>query len=567
MIKVKDLFSVNKSKISVIFLFLLLTLSFGVTFKLKVAINFDSFIGAHSFQSGSTLKFVNNWLVESPQKLHFLNFELPDSIEFNGLSEREPYISYPSGCTFFVYIFAKMFDRQMIDISFLKHFQLVCFWIETLLFAIFVYRFLKNIGIKSEIEKIIAVFLTAIFWVWLPINVWYLANVYFADQCIILFVMAFLYVEYEFYCCKNTRARFILNLIKAFLIFAGVLIDYYFWIFTFVAFVLQVVRSIKNKTTPMMIIKNSLCYVIPFVFAIGVFIYQLSFIPNWQTVLGERFLFRVGAANSEYDTIGYIVKQLYIFFIDGFGLKVNMKLFSLLLLILCLHSGNEKSSKSFYTVIKESVFTNSGFIVLLGILSPIIQIIFLKNHSALHEFSEVKLSWIVAMIPVIVSVIYYKTHEDKGSKLLFGIISVTSFLKFFLISFLCVVFITGVPFSSREYKDYHELVIYNYDYHLAKILRDNTSYEHVCFSSSCFIPTNPPQELAVSRKRVYKINDRTELNTMFPNLNSQAVKIFVIDKDAVSELTDEQIAVQNELRSTNKVFFEDERFCLLELAD
>ena len=98
-------------------------------------------------------------------------------------------------------------------------------------------------------------------------------------------------------------------------------------------------------------------------------------------------------------------------------------------------------------------------------------------------------------------------------------------------------------------------------------MRDNTSYEHVCFSFSYSLPTNPPQELAVSRKKVYKIDNINELNTMFPNLNQQAIKIFVIDKSAVSELTDEQNAVQNELRNSNNVFFEDERFCLLELAE
>ena len=139
------------------------------------------------------------------------------------------------------------------------------------------------------------------------------------------------------------------------------------------------------------------------------------------------------------------------------------------------------------------------------------------------------------------------------------------FMQIFMISFLCIVFITGVPFSSMKFRNEQEME--SHDYHLAEILRDNTSYEHVCFSFSYQIYTNPPHELAVSRKKVYKIDNKAELNTTFPNLNSQAVKIFVIDKDAVSELTDEQIAVQNELKNSNKLFFEDERFCLLELAE
>lgn len=562
--KMKEHFAANKSKISVILLFLFLTMTFVVSFKTKFNVHYDRLFGWHSWLSGSIIKFVNNWLIETPQKLCFVNYENPNSIEFNDLTEREPYISYPSGCTFFVYIFAKLLGRQTIDISFLKHLQMICFWLETLLLALFVYRFLKNIGIKSETEKTITAFLTALFWSWIPTNVWYLANVFFSDQCVILFIMAFLYIEFESYCCKSNSLNLILNLIKVLLILAGVLIDYYFWIFIFVAFVLKIIYSIKNKKTLVIIIRDSLWYVIPVFFAVSVFLCQIVSVSNWQNTLKATFLDRIGATQSECSTMKYIVTQLCKYFIDAFGLETNLKLLVLLLIILCFHSGNTKASKDLITSLKESAFSTSGIILILGTISPILQILFLKNHSAVHEFSETKLSWIVAMIPVIVSVIYYKTHKDNGQLTLFSKINVSPFLKYFMISFLCIVFITGVPFSSKEYKDKHEIEVY--DYHLAEILRENTTYEHVCFSFSYFIPFNPPQELSVSQKRVYKIDTETEMNTMFPNLNQQALKLFIIDKNAVSELTEEQIEVQNNLNNSNKVFFEDERFCILELA-
>ena len=556
MTKIKEQLTANKSKISVILLFLVLTLTFVVSFKTRFVVHYDRLYGYLSYLSGSTLKFVNNWLIETPQKLHFLNFELPDSIEFNNLIERESYISYPSGCTFFVYIFAKLFGRQTIDISFLKHLQMVCFWMETLLLAIFVYRFLKNIGIKSEIEKTVAAFLTAIFWAWMPINVWYLANVYFADQCIILFVMAFLYVEYENYYCKNSQLVIILNFIKAFLIFAGILIDYYFWILTFVAFLLQIIHSIKNKKRITAIVGNTLWYVIPVILAVSTFVCQLLSVPDWKNRLFSIFLFRLGVTNSEIDNV--ILKSLYRYSVEGFGLKSNLNLLVLLILILCFHSDSIKISKKFFVVLKESLFTNNGIIILLGTIAPILQIIVLKNHSAAHDFSIIKIVWIIVMFPIVFSVLYYKSINQESQRTF-------KFMQIFMISFLCIVFITGVPFSSMKFRTEQEQELH--DYHLAEILRDNTSYEHVCFSFSYQIYTNPPHELAVSRKKVYKIDNKAELNTMFPNLNSQAVKIFIIDKDAVSELTDEQISVQNELRNSNTVFFEDERFCLLELTD
>ncbi len=561
--KIDERLIANKSKICVILLFIILTLTFTVSFKTKFKVHYDKFYGFFSFCSGSTIKFVNNWLIETPQKLHFLNIELPDSIEFNELAEREPYISYPSGCTFFVYIFAKILGRQTIDISFLKHFQMICYWFETLLFAFFVYRFLKNNGIKSELEITVAAFLTAIIWAWIPINVWYLANVYFADECITLFVLAFLLVEYESYCCQNKGTAIILNSIKALLIFAGVLIDYYFWILTFVAFVLSIIYSIKSKKTLVDIIKNSLWYVVPVILGVAVFICQLISVPNWQSMLLYQLLFRTGVSNSEFDA--KIPNRLYSYFVDGFGLKTNLSAVVLLLLILCFHSESLIKIKNNCTILRKSILTKNGIVILLGIIAPIFQIIFLRNHSAMHPFSQIKIAWIFAIFPVVFSVIYYKTIDIENQKSLLEKTNDYPFLKCFIASFLCVVFITGVPFSSMEFqkREDHEL----YDLTLAKILRDNTSYEHVCFSFTYNLPTNPPQELAVSRKKVYKIDNKTELNTMFPNLNEQAIKIFVIDKDAASELTDEQAVVQNELRNSNKVFFENERFCLLELSE
>lgn len=376
--------------------------------------------------------------------------------------------------------------------------------------------------------------------------------------------MAFLYIEYESYCCKNRHLNVILNLVKVFLIFAGTLIDYYFWIFIFVAFILQIIYSLKNKKSFLIIIRNSLLYVLPVIFAVSVFFYQILSVPDWQNTLKDKFLYRVGATKSECSKIKYILIQLSRYFIDGFGLETNLKSSVLLLLILSFHIKKENTSKALFVKLKEYTFTASGIIILLGTISPIIQIIFLKNHSAVHEFSETKLSWIVAMIPIVISVIYYKSHEDNNQSKSSGKTRTTPFIKYFMISFLCIVFITGVPFSSKEYKDKHEIEVY--DYHLAEILKNNTKYKHVCFSFSYFIPTNPPHELSVSQKRIYKINNKNELNTMFPNLNQQAVKLFIIDKKT-SELTDEQITVQNELRNSNKVFFEDERFCFLELTN
>ena len=111
--------------------------------------------GEHSWLSGSTIKFVNNWLDEGAANLNFTNYDSPSSIEFNGLGDRSPYLSYPTGETFFVYITARVLGREQISISFLHIFQSIMFAIEAILLAIFVYYFLsRTVGIKKEPGKI-----------------------------------------------------------------------------------------------------------------------------------------------------------------------------------------------------------------------------------------------------------------------------------------------------------------------------------------------------------------------------------------------------------------------------
>lgn len=540
---------------------ILLTIAFVVSFKFIFPVDFNSNQGIHSWLSASTIKFVNNWLAETPQKFHFVNFESPDSIEFNELSERGPYVSYPSGETLFVYIGAKLCGKNSIDIQFLKCFQLICYWSEVLLFAFFVFRFLERIGVESQIEKSIVTLLTAGLWMWIPINVWYLANIYFADQCIILFVMAFLLVEYESYWCEKKSTSILLNAVKSILIFSGVLIDYYFWILAFVAFGIMIARCVKSKVSFSRIILNSLWYVIPVILAVAFFAYQLFSIPKWNEILKDKFLFRAGIAESEYNTKSFIGRKLVSNFIYAFGLK-NLKQAPSLLLPLWLFlqfSTITHFENRFWKKIKKALIGNNGAIILLGFLSPVLQVAFLRNHSAIHEFSMMKLGWICAMLPVIISALINKVWVFESNRT----IKVSSFLNVFIISFLSLVILTGIPFSSRDF--YKDWIAEYHDYRLCYVLRENTSYEHVCFSFSHEIPDNPPQELAVSKKRVYKINCIEDINTKFPNLKPEAKKILIIEKD--SDISDEQKSLELALMAKNIVVFEDDSFCILQLEN
>ena len=556
--RISELPAAKKQAVTFAFLSLLLTVVFVLSFKIIFKIDYENNNGLHNWLSGSTLKFVNNWLAETPQKLHFVNFEAPDSIEFNSLSERGPYVSYPTGVTFFVYFFAKLTGHKSIDLSFLKHFQGVCFWLEVLLLAFFVFRFLSRTGVKSEKERFFITFFTALFWMWLPTTAWYLTNIYFADQCVILFVTAFLLVEYESMNCRDRSLAVLLNIMKFYLIFAGMMVDYYFWILAFVAFVCYLIFAIKEKKTILNILANSLLYVVPVALALGAFAAQLFSVPNWQDALKNRFLFRAGMSESRFNTYDYLVDNLIDNFKFAFGLEGCARMLPMIALAVfaCFrHAGLKPTGAKFRTVLAKSVFGKNGMVFLVGFIAPLLQVALLRSHSAVHEFSMIKFGWCFAVLPIIVSAVLCRMFDFEEKK-------ISKFSFFFTVCFLSMLVLTSVPFSSYDFYNSRKSQ-FNIDFDVAKILREKTSYEHVCFSFSHEIPNNPPQELGASGKRVHKIRNINEMNTRFRSLKEGAKKILVIDKSRSSKLPKDQKKAESDFKHSHKIIYEDKSVCLV----
>lgn len=556
--KIRNLPDEKKAAASFALISILLTVVFVLSFKIVFKIDYEHNNGLHNWLSGSTLKFVNNWLAETPQKLHFVNFEAPYSIEFNNLSERGPYISYPSGTTFFVYFFAKLTGQKSIDLSFLKHLQGICFWLEALLLAFFVFRFLPRAGVKSGKARFFATFFTAAFWMLLPTTTWYLANIYFADQCVILFVMAFLLVEYESFHLTEKPLSVVLDALRFLLIFAGMLVDYYFWILAFTAFVFRMIFVIRERECAAAVIKKILWYVVPVALSLWVFADQLFSVPNWQDALKNRFLFRVGASESRFSTYDYLFDNLIDNFKFAFGLDGNGRMIPMaaLAVFACFYfSGLKFSHENLRKTLKKSVLGKNGIIFLTGFIAPVVQIALLKSHSAVHEFSMVKLGWCFAVFPVALSAVCCRVF-DEGEK------KIEKFPFFFTIFFLSMLALTAVPFSSSDFYKSRSPQ-YSIDFRVAEVLRQKTSYEHVCFSFSHEIPNNPPQELGASGKRVYKIKDIGEMDRRFRALKKGAKKVLVIDKSKSAKLPRDQKSAEENFKNSHKILYEDKFVCLV----
>lgn len=253
--------------------------------------------------SASTIKFVNQWLEEGALKLHFTCYEYFDSIEFHTLSERCPYVSYPSGSTFLIWILAKLMGRQHIGISFLKHVQAIFLGIEVLAAASFAYCFLSHSGFARKAEKMIMSVGVAIAWLYLPGTAWYLSNVLYADQVVILYIMLFVLSEYIKDVTNNNRVNAFMRICSLGIIYVGVLTDYYFWIFVFCIFVAKSIRFLLTRTKLKHVILELLEYIVPVACGLLTFLWQISYTEDWIAILKKKFLYRTGgeAAGSLFE--------------------------------------------------------------------------------------------------------------------------------------------------------------------------------------------------------------------------------------------------------------------------
>lgn len=266
--------------------------AFALVYAKVFKVDYHNMGGAYLSMSASTIKFVNQWLKEGAWNLRFTCYEYFDSIEFHTLSERCPYISYPSGSTFLIWLMAKLMGRTHIGISFLKHVQAVFLCMEVLVAAFFSWLFLTHLGFSRRIEKLAISLGVAITWMYLPGTAWYLSNVLWSDQVIILYIMVFMLLEYVSDTLKNGKPTIFMRACKIGIIYMGVLTDYYFWIFVFCVFLMKLLRFILLKTELKRIISEVLEYVCPVVCGVITFLWQIAHTENWFSLLKKKFVYR-----------------------------------------------------------------------------------------------------------------------------------------------------------------------------------------------------------------------------------------------------------------------------------
>lgn len=558
----KDSINTKLNRYPVIALLAAVVLTFIVFEFAYMPHDYDNLGGKHVWVSGSTIKFANMWLEEGAARLHFTNYELFPSIEYETMEDRQPYVSYPTGVTFMVWAAAKLCGRNRIDVSFLKHYQMFLYGIETIMMTLLIYvivsRMLKRddgeaAKTNNNLAIILVSYLISVFWLTLPVNNWFMTNIFWTDIAVLLWVIAFLLLEsVSDFEKKNSRLQKSIVVAKAIIIFAGVMTEYFFCIVVFVAFVLNAVRKliVSEKGQKIKdVICSSLQYVIPVFLGIGLYIWQMSYTDNWLDKLLETFLHRTGVENNEAASGSLIEnfsqaitcgsRKRLILFAAGIGLIV---------------------AGGVWVIVKRKLFKQLAVdrrITVLGLLTitPVIQIFVFSNHSAIHQYAMVKVGFVIIGL---LMVMLYVAGNIKNRY-----VQVT----YVLVTVAMVLLAMGYPGQTKKFYS-EKNQERNYD--IAEAIYRTTDYSDVCVSYSYFIDFEPPMDISVSEKCVYDISGTGRLEELANSLPKEARIVLVIDKNnigsnnmGVLEDKTEYIVQQETMYAEAGDFIHEDDKCLL----
>jgi len=518
----------NKLKEYMAVLVMLLLVSGGYGIFYNKAFSGYEAQGTHIWLSASTVKFVNNWLKEGPLKLRFIMYEYPDSIEFNSISERGAYISYPPGAIIPPYILAKLLHKSEIQVGFIKQFLKIKFLLDTLLVCLIIYSvFRVTLRLSRRNMAIITSVVLSLSWMCLPINLYYLRNVYFSDQCIITVVLFFILLEiYDKYFSKKKFGKCLYLGLKFIISLYGVLTDWYFLFVLFISWLVKIVPLIKSRDNFKKIVFASFVYVLPVLLGIGLFFLQIIQVPNYNSIILNNMKARIysGADWHGGNKLQAITKT----FIN------NYSFFGILLIVLLIASISSKS-KSFFEKYKELF----GILAIIY-LPPGFQVLVLQQHSAVHEFSLLKFALPVIFTILVLFIFIFDLKKTSGANFLVRMVQIKNegnlqkikipvpYLLIFTISVSSILF-TGMLNRNKSY--YYWRMGGSVSYERENLIRSNYSFSDVYFSFTESINANPPQYLAVSKKIIYKIGFIPEIFGKFQNLKPDARILLMVNKN------------------------------------
>lgn len=481
--------------------------------------------GGHQWLTGSTLEFSKEWYYEGPQNIHFGMFEYPASVEFPTLTSRNPYTSYPPGTIIPIYVLSKIREKEptismIMKYNLVNHF-FIAFFLSLMVFF-FISRQLEADLLNSTLFAIIPILIE----LFMPGTLYWHQNVFFSDQAIILPFVLFILLEVLRF-KSSKRVTNILSILQALVMFYGVLTDWLFIPIVFTVFLKRIINNeIEIKGDIQKFIQKTLYFWSPVVLAGFLFLWQIYSLENFDRTINTFFV-RASLSSTGPLTIHTFLETFKSHLTLSFGYIAAVILVASLLLLLIF---------SFYLIIKyfrahktNYKLKNTLLLAWMLLLPCLIQIFLFKNHSFIHEFSALKFSVPLSVIPfVIIPLLCYLLLEDPKFPKKFLLIGNKRLNLKLLAICLVALLLTGITLINNSNHLFNMFPFPNKNYTmLGEAIHKNTNYYDVVFSPDFEINSLPPQQISISMKPVYKIKSISDITQKTKNIKGNYTVVII----------------------------------------
>ncbi|MBL7813212.1 MAG: hypothetical protein JNL57_13400 [Bacteroidetes bacterium] len=423
----------------------------------------------HQYLTGSTLKFTTNWYEEGFLLLKGAMVENPPGPEFGtGLKARKFYVSYGTGSQIPVWLLARISGNppsvRMIQGWNLFNQFLIGLILGWIVWSSFAGKTTRWLGLVPPA-----------FYYFLPVSMYYHMPVYFSDQAVILWV-----VLYGWLYCRRFAPGGVpksQSVLLAFVAFYGTLTD---WLMLFVVAGFFGVSFIMKRRSWQW--KPIIMEWLPVVSASLLVALHAWYLGEWETLLG-RGLLRASSAPASYGPPTPFAQKYwgeYVGWIPSILVWAGV-------LTIALYT------TLFYRK-RNPVPALFGFFLSLG-LAFLLHTFVLRNHAREHEFSALKWQILLALLPVLP--FFIRVFQSR-TVLVAGLMGSAAYLVWQWPNNLNL-------FEPPELEGMEA----------AQWLKTHAAKDEIWFGANFEIPDNPPQLLAISRKRVYPVQKLKDMESLF----------------------------------------------------
>ena len=459
--------------------------------------------GHHFWLTAHTLLVLENWYEDGALHDRFAMLDYPRSVEAPTIRTRSPYVSYPVGFLLPLHALTVL-SRAPPSVERIMRFNLANHLAIALVLATLAFAMARGSAFPPPLAVVFAAVAAGVALL-TPGPLYWLQNVYFADQAVILPFALVLLLEW-LRDGTAPRARRAASALLPLVLFWGSFVDY---LFVFVALTLFAKRWLagehgwRDRARRAAAIR----FWIPVVAALAIFFVHIAFLGELRK-LAERAVFRSWAPSEPtlqqvdwVDRWHFNAKRQY-------G-RANVAFFVAAVVACVAIALSALPSRQRDPAAAARVWRLLG-VGALATLPCLAQIYVLRNHSVVHDFSALKLVLPIALVPWVVLPLAVAerwrwsrssaavSHDDGDDRRGLGVVARLAYTAApAMIAAACLAAIhpnltSQFPPNELPGRD------------AATFVRRHAGYRDVIFSPHVAIELRPPQLLSIARKVVYE---------------------------------------------------------------